>query len=120
MKFTAAFLRSSPSSTPSRYSTPLWVRCTSARTPPGECPAAYCTAPAANVSTSPPPPPAFIGWGSVGVLSSIGPDPGQDCFFFVNFQCTGETLGPLRSPGISDLSTTNFNDRIKSSKCFYG
>ncbi|KAJ7117572.1 hypothetical protein C8R44DRAFT_879133 [Mycena epipterygia] len=69
-------------------------------------------------------------------ISSVGPDSGQDCFFFVGTGCSGATLGPIRDPGIADLAepelptttsalgssptSTNFNDQISSFKCFFG
>ncbi|KAJ7586388.1 hypothetical protein C8J56DRAFT_1165422, partial [Mycena floridula] len=54
------------------------------------------------------------GWNDV--ISSVGPDPGQDCFFFADINCTGDTIGPIRSPGIPDLrqTTPDMNDRITS------
>ncbi|KAJ7592326.1 hypothetical protein C8J56DRAFT_932884, partial [Mycena floridula] len=50
------------------------------------------------------------------VISSVGPDPDQDCFFFVDADCNGSRIGPIRSPGVSDLRTTNppINDAISS------
>ncbi|KAJ7873837.1 hypothetical protein B0H14DRAFT_2343924, partial [Mycena olivaceomarginata] len=49
-------------------------------------------------------------------ITSIGPDSGQDCFFLRNdLGCTGQQLGPIRSPGISNLaSNAGFNDQISS------
>jgi hypothetical protein len=68
-------------------------------------------------------------------VSSIGPDSGQDCFFFVYvvlspvvwirihnstcFQsrgrgCSGAVLGPIRDPGIAHLGSTAFNDQLTS------
>ncbi|KAJ7466008.1 hypothetical protein FB451DRAFT_1402415 [Mycena latifolia] len=56
-------------------------------------------------------------------ISSVGPDSGQDCFFFVQVffrvfardaGCSGAELGPVRDPGISDLFSTGFNDKISS------
>ncbi|KAJ7598776.1 hypothetical protein C8J56DRAFT_1092643 [Mycena floridula] len=55
-------------------------------------------------------------------ISSVGPDSGQDCFFFSDANCEGSTLGPIRSPGITDLTKTSppFNDIISSFQCFFG
>ncbi|KAJ7136979.1 hypothetical protein C8R44DRAFT_869062 [Mycena epipterygia] len=56
-------------------------------------------------------------------ISSVGPDAGQECFFFMqvlvkdDIDCTGESLGPIRTPGITDLNvaaTVAFNDHISS------
>ncbi|KAJ7466018.1 hypothetical protein FB451DRAFT_1178850 [Mycena latifolia] len=53
-------------------------------------------------------------------ISSVGPDSGQDCFFFVQVffradaGCSGARLGPVRNPGIPDLFSTGFNDNISS------
>ncbi|KAJ7914312.1 hypothetical protein B0H13DRAFT_1611741, partial [Mycena leptocephala] len=68
-------------------------------------------------------------------ITSIGPDPGQDCFFYMqgfllrlelslclmlpysDGGCTGGQLGPIRSPGSSNLNvaaTVQFNDHISS------
>ncbi|KAJ6544645.1 hypothetical protein DFH09DRAFT_1282314 [Mycena vulgaris] len=52
-------------------------------------------------------------------ISSVGPDPGQDCFFFDQPNCTGRRLGPVRAPGIADLTTVGFDDVIMSFVCFY-
>ncbi|KAJ7464513.1 hypothetical protein FB451DRAFT_1403186 [Mycena latifolia] len=55
-------------------------------------------------------------------ISSVGPDSGQDCFFFVGPGCTGASFGPLRNPGSPNLATlppaptTGFNDRLSSFK----
>ncbi|KAJ7111921.1 hypothetical protein C8R44DRAFT_882952 [Mycena epipterygia] len=51
------------------------------------------------------------------VISAFGPDSGQDCFIFVEDNCTGRSDGPIRDPGISDLSTIGFNDVIPSFAC---
>ncbi|KAK7045009.1 hypothetical protein R3P38DRAFT_2882090 [Favolaschia claudopus] len=56
-------------------------------------------------------------------ISSVGPDSGQDCFFYIDINCSGGQLGPIRSPGISNLNvaaTVGFNDHISSFKCFFG
>ncbi|KAJ7347074.1 hypothetical protein DFH08DRAFT_208777 [Mycena albidolilacea] len=54
-------------------------------------------------------------------ITSVGPDPGQDCFFFTDLGCTGQQLGPVRSPGISNLvANAGFNDQISSFQCFFG
>ncbi|KAJ7280020.1 hypothetical protein C8J57DRAFT_118874 [Mycena rebaudengoi] len=53
-------------------------------------------------------------------ISSIGPDSGQDCFIFADFNCDGDTLGPIRSPGIRDLMPFNFADKMSSFQCFFG
>ncbi|KAK7051757.1 hypothetical protein R3P38DRAFT_2857227 [Favolaschia claudopus] len=56
-------------------------------------------------------------------ITAVGPDSGQDCFFFIDGDCTNAQLGPIRSPGISDLNvaaTVAFNDHISSFKCFFG
>ncbi|KAJ6603742.1 hypothetical protein B0H10DRAFT_1703141, partial [Mycena sp. CBHHK59/15] len=44
------------------------------------------------------------------VISSFGPDSGQDCFIFVQSGCTGRSDGPIRNPGIPNLATIGFND----------
>ncbi|KAJ7460241.1 hypothetical protein FB451DRAFT_1181912 [Mycena latifolia] len=38
------------------------------------------------------------------LVSSFGPDPNQLCYMFRDFDCTGSEVGPIRAPGISDLS----------------
>ncbi|KAJ6503069.1 hypothetical protein DFH09DRAFT_1375564 [Mycena vulgaris] len=53
------------------------------------------------------------------VISSVGPDPAQRCFFYVNTGCTGNALGPVRAPGVAHLGTTAFNDNISSFKCIF-
>ncbi|KAJ7323255.1 hypothetical protein DFH08DRAFT_350047 [Mycena albidolilacea] len=56
-------------------------------------------------------------------ISSVGPDSGQDCFFWIDAGCSNEQLGPIRSPGSSNLNvdpTVAFNDHISSFKCFFG
>ncbi|KAJ6620489.1 hypothetical protein B0H10DRAFT_1079081 [Mycena sp. CBHHK59/15] len=56
-------------------------------------------------------------------ISSVGPDSGQDCFFFIDANCGGSSLGPIRDPGIPNLNvdaTVAFNDAISSFKCFFG
>ncbi|KAJ7593526.1 hypothetical protein C8J56DRAFT_1024116 [Mycena floridula] len=47
-------------------------------------------------------------------ISSVGPDPGQSCFFFSDFDCGGSRIGPISSPGVADLTTTTppFNDML--------
>jgi hypothetical protein len=67
-------------------------------------------------------------------ITSFGPDTGQDCFIFVyayvictrhssfflpteipsDINCGGTSAGPFRNPGVPDLSTINFNDKISS------
>ncbi|KAJ7347255.1 hypothetical protein DFH08DRAFT_960605 [Mycena albidolilacea] len=50
-------------------------------------------------------------------ISSVGPDPGQDCFFFMQANCGGSSLGPIRVPGIPNLNIdadVAFNDAISS------
>ncbi|KAJ7577373.1 hypothetical protein C8J56DRAFT_899008 [Mycena floridula] len=49
-------------------------------------------------------------------ISSVGPDPDQDCFFFADANCNGSRIGPIRSPGVGDLRTTSppLNDAISS------
>ncbi|KAJ7222887.1 hypothetical protein C8J57DRAFT_624632 [Mycena rebaudengoi] len=54
------------------------------------------------------------------VISSFGPDSGQDCFIFEDINCGGDSLGPIRSPGISDLLPIGWGDRMSSFKCFFG
>ncbi|KAJ7123984.1 hypothetical protein C8R43DRAFT_39935 [Mycena crocata] len=53
-------------------------------------------------------------------ISSVGPDAGQDCFFFTDANCGGSRLGPLRSPGNANLGGNSFNDAISSFQCFFG
>ncbi|KAK7051754.1 hypothetical protein R3P38DRAFT_2857212 [Favolaschia claudopus] len=56
-------------------------------------------------------------------ITAVGPDDGQDCFFFIDAGCTNQQLGPLRSPGIANLNvaaTVAFNDHISSFQCFFG
>ncbi|KAJ6553741.1 hypothetical protein DFH09DRAFT_1495313 [Mycena vulgaris] len=55
-------------------------------------------------------------------ISAVGPDSEQDCFFFtqVEANCGGSQLGPIRSPGNSNLGGTSFNDAISSFHCFFG
>ncbi|KAJ7436067.1 hypothetical protein B0H11DRAFT_1937018 [Mycena galericulata] len=56
-------------------------------------------------------------------ISSVGPDDGQDCFFFIDANCGGSSLGPIRFPGIPDLNIdadVAFNDAISSFSCFFG
>ncbi|KAJ6586528.1 hypothetical protein DFH09DRAFT_1308544 [Mycena vulgaris] len=53
-------------------------------------------------------------------ISSVGPDSGQQCFFFAQ----GPSFGPLRRPGAANLATVpapsftigTFNDRLSSFK----
>ncbi|KAJ6609426.1 hypothetical protein B0H10DRAFT_1813774, partial [Mycena sp. CBHHK59/15] len=50
-------------------------------------------------------------------ISAVGPDGGQDCFFWNDGGCTNEKLGPVRSPGIANLNvaaTVDFNDHLSS------
>ncbi|KAJ7260141.1 hypothetical protein C8J57DRAFT_1637741 [Mycena rebaudengoi] len=54
------------------------------------------------------------------IISSFGPDSGQDCFIFIDGGCSGPQNGPIRNPGISNLATIGFNDAISSFKCFFG
>ncbi|KAJ6533055.1 hypothetical protein B0H19DRAFT_1272545 [Mycena capillaripes] len=52
-------------------------------------------------------------------ISAIGPDSGQDCFFYLAFNCSSEQLGPIRNPGISNLNSNGFipfNNQISSFK----
>ncbi|KAK7050596.1 hypothetical protein R3P38DRAFT_3608439 [Favolaschia claudopus] len=56
-------------------------------------------------------------------ISAVGPDSGQDCFFFIDGDCLGAQLGPIRNPGIPNLNVppnVQFNDQISSFKCFFG
>ncbi|KAJ7256080.1 hypothetical protein C8J57DRAFT_1517812 [Mycena rebaudengoi] len=53
-------------------------------------------------------------------ISSFGPDDGQDCFIFADAGCVGAQNGPIRFPGISNLKTVGFNDKMSSWKCFFG
>ncbi|KAJ6553713.1 hypothetical protein DFH09DRAFT_1166594 [Mycena vulgaris] len=53
-------------------------------------------------------------------ISAVGPDSGQDCFFFTEANCGGSQLGSIRSPGNSNLGGTSFNDAISSFHCFFG
>ncbi|KAJ6495517.1 hypothetical protein DFH09DRAFT_1205636 [Mycena vulgaris] len=53
-------------------------------------------------------------------ISAVGPDSGQDCFFFTDANCGGSQLGPIRSPGNSNLGGSSFNDAISSFHCFFG
>ncbi|KAJ6498663.1 hypothetical protein DFH09DRAFT_1203914, partial [Mycena vulgaris] len=61
-------------------------------------------------------------------MSSVGPDSGQQCFFFADVGCKGPSFGPIRSPGAANLATVpapsstigTFNDRLSSFKCFFG
>ncbi|KAJ7255906.1 hypothetical protein C8J57DRAFT_1235826 [Mycena rebaudengoi] len=51
-------------------------------------------------------------------ISSFGPDDGQDCFIFAFLSsdagCVGAQNGPIRFPGISNLKTIGFNDKMSS------
>ncbi|KAJ7249638.1 hypothetical protein C8J57DRAFT_1521655 [Mycena rebaudengoi] len=53
------------------------------------------------------------------LISAFGPDPGQDCFIFIDADCRGPQNGPIRSPGISNLATIGFNDAVSSFKFVY-
>ncbi|KAJ6603069.1 hypothetical protein B0H10DRAFT_2217616 [Mycena sp. CBHHK59/15] len=57
-------------------------------------------------------------------ITAVGPDDGQDCFFYIDANCSNEQLGPIRSPGLANLRDTPehlpFNDAISSFKCFFG
>ncbi|KAJ6503062.1 hypothetical protein DFH09DRAFT_1146143 [Mycena vulgaris] len=53
------------------------------------------------------------------VVSSLGPDPGQVCFFFVDLGCAGAKLGPIRVPGLLQLGDTAFNNKLSSFKCSF-
>ncbi|KAJ7473536.1 hypothetical protein FB451DRAFT_1398648 [Mycena latifolia] len=57
-------------------------------------------------------------------ISSVGPDAGQECFFFIDGGCSGASFGPIRSPGIANIatnpSTAGFNDQLSSFRCFFG
>ncbi|KAJ7222895.1 hypothetical protein C8J57DRAFT_241847 [Mycena rebaudengoi] len=51
-------------------------------------------------------------------ISSVGPDPGQDCLFFDQPNCLGRHL-LIQFPGILNLATVGFDDVIMSFVCFY-
>ncbi|KAF1941876.1 hypothetical protein EJ02DRAFT_454713 [Clathrospora elynae] len=61
-------------------------------------------------------------------ISSVGPDPGSFCYFFVNANCdTSGDFFHVGNPGYSDLSITpvngptgstrNFEDKLSSYRC---
>ncbi|MCJ1252134.1 hypothetical protein MMC30_009372 [Trapelia coarctata] len=50
-------------------------------------------------------------------VSSLGPDAGARCTFHVNYGCSGDFLQGITNPGISDLRTVGFNDKISSYYC---
>ncbi|KAF7356187.1 hypothetical protein MVEN_00950000 [Mycena venus] len=64
-------------------------------------------------------------------VSSFGPDPNQSCYVFAGFDCDALSgrVGPIRSPGVADLSKPvntgeegggrPFNDVISSYYCDY-
>ncbi|KAJ7631292.1 hypothetical protein DFH06DRAFT_1140545 [Mycena polygramma] len=64
-------------------------------------------------------------------VSSFGPDPNQSCYVFAGFDCDALSgrVGPIRSPGVADLSKSvntgeegggrPFNDVISSYYCDY-
>ncbi|KAJ7799877.1 hypothetical protein B0H14DRAFT_3491177 [Mycena olivaceomarginata] len=65
------------------------------------------------------------------LVSSIGPDPNQECYLYDEFDCNnlGQRLAPVRAPGYADLSQSIwlggegsgilFNDKMSSYQCFY-
>ncbi|KAJ7509143.1 hypothetical protein B0H11DRAFT_2217545 [Mycena galericulata] len=60
--------------------------------------------------------------GFLNDITAIGPDSGASCYFWNGEDCSGEELGPVSSPGISDLNvqaTVDFNDHVSSFACFY-
>ncbi|KAK4160697.1 hypothetical protein QBC43DRAFT_337980 [Cladorrhinum sp. PSN259] len=61
-----------------------------------------------------------LGNGWPNTISSFGPDSGLTCNVFDNDGCNnsaGSVTG-IRFPGVSDLNTFGFNDRINSFVCF--
>ncbi|KAJ7631293.1 hypothetical protein DFH06DRAFT_701513 [Mycena polygramma] len=64
-------------------------------------------------------------------VSSIGPDPNQDCYLWDDFDCNflSARLAPVRAPGYADLSqgiflggeggSIFFNDKMSSYQCYY-
>ncbi|GJE92431.1 hypothetical protein PsYK624_085850 [Phanerochaete sordida] len=53
-------------------------------------------------------------------ISSIAPPSGWVCDAYIDLVCTGDGLGDITSPGISDLGDhhTNYNDRLNSFVCY--
>ncbi|KAJ7659457.1 hypothetical protein B0H17DRAFT_1212907 [Mycena rosella] len=54
-------------------------------------------------------------------ISSVGPDSGQDCFFYV-YGCgvRGRKPRAHQRPRDPDLFNSGFNDQISSFKCLFG
>ncbi|KAK0742578.1 hypothetical protein B0T21DRAFT_435002 [Apiosordaria backusii] len=52
------------------------------------------------------------------VISSFGPDSPLVCWIYDGDWCTGDWYGPIYNPGIADLTTIGFNDRINSFICW--
>ncbi|KAK0664520.1 hypothetical protein QBC41DRAFT_359175 [Cercophora samala] len=52
-----------------------------------------------------------LGNGWPNVISSFGPDSG------LNNGCTGPSFGPITFPGIANLVSIGWNDRINSFRC---
>ncbi|VBB74915.1 Putative protein of unknown function [Podospora comata] len=52
------------------------------------------------------------------VISSFGPDSPLVCWIYDGDWCTGDWYGPIYNPGIADLTTVGWNDRINSFICW--
>ncbi|RPA75994.1 hypothetical protein BJ508DRAFT_365302 [Ascobolus immersus RN42] len=55
-------------------------------------------------------------------ISSVGPDPGNYCIFYVDINCSGDSIG-TGSPGWGNLATLQggkWNDKFSSVKCWKG
>ncbi|KAK4676329.1 hypothetical protein QC764_510715 [Podospora pseudoanserina] len=58
-----------------------------------------------------------LGNGWPNVISAFGPDSGLTCTIWDNNGCTGPSFGPITFPGIANLVTVGWNDRINSFRC---
>ncbi|KAK4172391.1 hypothetical protein QBC36DRAFT_197087 [Triangularia setosa] len=58
-----------------------------------------------------------LGNGWPNVISSFGPDSGLTCTIWDDNGCTGASRGGIVFPGISNLVTVGWNDRINSFRC---
>ncbi|KAK0744781.1 hypothetical protein B0T21DRAFT_407855 [Apiosordaria backusii] len=53
----------------------------------------------------------------VNSITSFGPDAGLSCHLFDLNGCTGESIGPIVSPGSANLGNIGWNDKINSFRC---
>ncbi|GAB1312742.1 hypothetical protein MFIFM68171_02952 [Madurella fahalii] len=58
-----------------------------------------------------------LGNGWPRIVSSFGPSAGVTCTIYDNSRCRGSAYGGIRYPGIANLRTIGWNDRIMSLRC---